>query len=145
MSLTVVNSKGMTLSIGDGASPEVFNAIGGIVDMPQVMLAKSTLDRTSLADEIRYYGHGIEEPPSYTLSIFWNPDDSQQNDIITAYNDETEDNYQIGAPDSPSTTYTFKAIVTGYSPPYGGINEDLMFDATFQLIENDDGAVMTKG
>ncbi len=144
MSLTVVNSKGMTIGIGDGGSPETFTTIGGVTDMPNIMLAKSKLERTALDDEIRYYGHGIEEPPEFTLSIYWNPDDSQQNSIITAYNSETEDNYRITCPDSPATTYTYKAIVTGYSPPYGGINEDLMFDATFQLIENDDSAVMTK-
>jgi len=146
MALTVVNSKGMTLGIGDGASPEVFTAIGGITDMPNIAPTKSVKDRTSLGDSIRYYGHGIEEPPSFTLSIFWNPDDSQQSALDTAYTNETQNNYQITCPDdSPSTTYTFKAIVTTRpSIPYGGIDADLMFDVTFQLIENDDGAVITK-
>ena len=144
MSLTVVNSKGMTIGIGDSGSPETFTTIGGVVDMPNIMLNKSLKDRTSLDDSIRYFGHGIEEPPSFTLSIYWNPDDTQQNAIITAYGSETEDNYRITCPDSPATTYTFKAIITGYGPPYGGVNDDLMFDAAFQLIENDDNAVMTK-
>ena len=146
MALTVVNSKGMTLAIGDGASPEVFSAIGGITDMPNIAPSKSVKDRTSLGDSIRYYGHGIEEPPSFTLSIFWNPDDTEQVKLDTAYTDETQDNYQITCPDdSPATTYTFKAIVTSRpSIPYGGIDADLMFDVTFQLIENDDGAVITK-
>jgi len=146
MALTVVNSSGMTLAIGDGASPEVFSAIGGITDMPNIAPSKSVKDRTSLGDSIRYYGHGIEEPPSFTLSIFWNPDDTEQGLLDTAYTDETQDNYQITCPDdSPATTYTFKAIVTSRpSIPYGGIDADLMFDVTFQLIENDDGAVITK-
>ena len=146
MSLTVVNSKGMTLGIGDGSSPEVFTAIGGITDMPNISPSKSIKDRTSLGDSIRHFGHGIEEPPSFTLSIFWNPDDAQQGSLDTAYTNETENNYQITCPDdSPATTYTFKAIVTSRpSIPYGGIDADLMFDVTFQLIENDDGAVITK-
>ena len=145
MSLTVVNSKGMTLGIGDGADPEVFETIGGITDMPNISPSKSVKDRTSLGDSIRYYGHGIEEPPSFTLSIFWNPDDQQQSALETAYASETEDNYLITCPDDPATTYTFKAIVTNRpSIPYGGIDADLMFDVTFQLIENDDGVVITK-
>ena len=145
MALTVVNSKGMTLSIGDGEDPEVFTSIGGITDMPNISPSKSVKDRTSLGDSIRYYGHGIEEPPSFTLSIFWNPDDAQQTALDTAYASETEDNYQIVCPDDAGTTYTFKAIVTSRpSIPYGGIDADLMFDVTFQLIENDNGAVITK-
>lgn len=146
MALTVVNSKGMTLGIGDGSSPEIFNTIGGITDMPNIAPSKSVKDRTSLGDSIRYYGHGIEEPPQFTLSIYWNPDDTEQTALDTAYTDETQDNYRITCPDdSPATTYTFKAIVVNRpSIPYGGIDDDLMFDVTFQLIENDDGAVITK-
>jgi len=143
---SVVNSKGMTLGIGDGEMPEVFSTIGGITDMPNIAPTKSVKDRTSLGDSIRYYGHGIEEPPSFTLSIFWNPDDTQQSSLDDAYTNETEDNYQITCPDdSPSTTYTFKAIVTSRpSIPYGGIDADLMFDVAFQLVENDDGKVITR-
>ena len=144
MPLTVVNSKGMTLKAGDGASPEVFTAIGGIVNMPDITFGKSVKDRTALSDSIRYYGHGIEEPPSITVEYFWNPDDTQQNAIVTAYENETSNNYRIDCPDSPATTYTFKAIVTGYSLPKGGIDEDLMASATFQLIINDGSAVVTK-
>ena len=145
MPLTVVNSKGMTLGIGDAASPEVFTSIGGIVDMPNIAPSKSVKDRTALADSIRYYGHGIEEPPQFTLSLYWNPDDTQQTALTTAYTNETYNNYRITCPDSPPTTYTFKAMVASSpSTPYGGVDDDLMIDVTFQLIENDDGNVFTK-
>ena len=145
MALTVINSRGMTLGIGDGGTPESFTTIGGITDMPNIAPSKSVKDRTSMGDSIRYYGLGIEEPPSFTLSVFWNPDDAQQSSLDTAYTNETQDNYRITCPDDDDTTYTFKAIVTSKpSIPYGGIDADLMFDVTFQLIENDDGAVITK-
>ena len=145
MALTVVNSKGMTLAIGDGEAEEAFTAIGGITDMPNISPSKTVKDRTSIGDSIRYYGHGIEEPPQFTLSIFWNPDDTEQTALETAYASETEDNYQITCPDDDNTTYTFKAIVINRpSVPYGGIDADLMFDVMFQLIENDDGNVITK-
>lgn len=135
MSLTSVHSKGTTIKLGDGASPEVFTAIGGINDVPGIDRAKSVLEDTSIDDSNRHYDYGIGEPPQITISMFWNPDDAQQAALVTAYDNETEKNFQAVMPDSPETTYTFVGIVTRCSTPYGGINELLMWDVDIQLNE----------
>ena len=140
----VTNAKGTILAMGDAASPEVFTAIVGIQDMPAISSSKSVKDRTDLSDSVRDHGLGIMEPPSITLTCFWDPDDTKHAALITAHNSETKNNYQVQCPDSPSTTYTFKALIPTYTTPYSGVDGDLMWDITFQLVENDDGVVITK-
>lgn len=140
----VTNSKGTVLAKGDGASPEVFTAIVGIQDMPAINSAKSVKDRTDLTDDVRDYGLGIMEPPSITLTCFWDYSNAQHTALITEHTAETKSNYQVQCPDSPSTTYTFQALISSYTTPYGGVDGDLMWDITFQLVENDDGVIITK-
>lgn len=144
MALDYTHSKGIELQKGDGSSPESFTKIGGITDMPAINSEKSTIEVTSISDDNRHYDYGIGEPPSFTLTMYWNDDDDQQAALITEHQEETESNYRIVCPDSPSTEYEFKAIVTSYSTPYGGINDMLQQDFTFQLNENDHGEIVTK-
>ena len=144
MALNSTHTKGVTLKKSDGASPEVYTTIGGVTNMPQIMSQKSILEDTSIADDNRHHMYGIGEPPSFTLTVFWDEDNAPQTALIAEHENETESNYQLSLPNSPATTYTFKAIIFGYSTPYGGINELFKQDFTFQLNENDDGAIITK-
>lgn len=141
---TVTNVKGITLAKGDGADPEVFTDLAGIQDIPQILSSKSVKDRTDVTDTTRDFGLGIAEPPAITLTLFWDPDDTQDNALITEHANGTKSNYQITCPDTGATTYTFKALVSGWSTPYGGVDGDLMWDVNFQLVENDGGAIVTK-
>lgn len=143
MPLTSVSTKGTYLKKGNGASPEVFSTIGGVNDLPAIMSQKSAKEDTSIADDNRHYGYGIGEPPSFTLTVYWNPADTQQAALETEHQNETESNYQVVCPDSPATTYSFTAIITSYSTPYGGIDDFLQQDFTFQLVENSSGDIVT--
>jgi hypothetical protein len=140
---TVTNSKGTILAKGDGASPEVFTAIVGIQDMPAMSTAKSVKDRTDLSDDIRDYGLGIGEPPQITLTCFWDKTNASQAGLITEHTNETEYNYQVQIQTSPVTTKTFRALVPSYTTPYGGVDGDLMWDITFQLVENENSEIIT--
>ncbi len=144
MALDSTAAKGIQLQKGDGASPETFTKIAGITDMPAINSAKSTIEDTSIDDSNRHYNYGIGEPPSFTLTLYWDTDDTEQAALITEHQDETESNYKIVCPDSPATEYEFKAIITSYSTPYGGINDLLQQDFEFQLNENDNGDIITK-
>jgi len=121
-----VESQGLYLQMGDGASPEEFDTIAEICDMPPFAVSKSLRDRTCLDDTVRQLYPGMEEPPSITVTMFWDPTDSPQNALYDAYTDETEDNYQILCPDSPpSATWSFSARISGFSTPYGGVEFQL--------------------
>jgi hypothetical protein len=139
----VTNSKGTILAKGDGASPEVFTGIVGIQDMPAMSTAKSVKDRTDLSDSIRDYGLGIGEPPQITLTCFWDETNSSQAGLITEHTNETECNYQVQIQTSPVTKKTFRALVVSYTTPYGGVDGDLMWDITFQLVENENSEIIT--
>lgn len=128
-----VDSQGLYLQAGDGASPEGFTTIGEICDMPAFTVSKPVRDKTCLDDTIRSYGVGMEDPPQITVTMYWDPDDTEQSALVTAYTGETDDNYQILCPDSPATTWSFSARIVGHSTPYGGVDADLQWDVTFQL------------
>jgi len=129
-----IDSQGLYLQAGDAGSPtEGFNTIAEIADMPPFVAEKNLRDQTDLASTVREYGSGLFDPPSVTLTMFWDPADSPQYGLYDAYTDEGEDNYRILCPDSPATTYTFSAKVIGFTTPYGGVDEDLKWDVTFQL------------
>lgn len=142
--VNVTASKGTTLSAGDGASPEVFTEIAGIQDMPAIKTSKSVKDRTDLGDTNRDKGLGIGEPGNFSLTLFWDPDQETYSIITTAHTNATKDNYRIECPDSPSTVYEIKALISGYSTPYAGVDGDLMWDVHFELVENDHGEIVTK-
>jgi len=145
MPVNSTHSKGMTLNLLDkSSSPATENVVGGVTDMPSISSAKSTVEDTALDDANRHYAFGIGEPPSITLTVYWDVGDSPQNDLITAHQDETEEDFKIICPDSPATEYEFKGIVTEYTTPYGGIGDLLQADFTFQLLENDQGDIVTK-
>jgi len=145
MPVNSTSTKGMTLNLLDkSASPVTESAIGGITDMPSINSAKATNEDTALDDTTRHYAFSIGEPPSITLTVYWDPNDSPQNDLITAHQDETEEDFKIICPDSPATEYEFKAIVNEYTTPSGGIGDLLQADFTFQLLENDNGDIVTK-
>lgn len=127
------DSQGIYLQVGDGASPETFTTIGEIADMPPIEVSKSDRDRTGYDDTVRQHAHGIEEPGTFTLTMFWDPDDTAQLGLITAYTNETDDNYKVLCPDSPATDYDFSAKVMRYTTPYGAVDADLQWDVTFQL------------
>jgi len=130
--------------VGDGASPEVFTTIAGIQDMPAIQTSKSVKDRTDLSDSNRDHGLGIGEPPAFTLTLFWDPNQATYSTITTAHTNETKDNYRVTTPDSPASNYTFKALVSGWSTPYAGVDGDLMWDVDFQCVENDNSEIVTK-
>ena len=144
MPVNSTHSKGLELQKGDGGTPtEVFTKVGGVIDMPAFSATKSTVEDTDISDSNRHYIAGIGEPGSFTLTIVFDASDSQQSALITQYDAETEGNFRVQAPDTSTTTYEFKALVTGYSTPYAGINELLMQEFTFQLVENDSGDIIT--
>lgn len=128
-----VDSQGLYLQAGDGASPETFTTIGEICDMPPFVANKNLRDQTCLDSTVREYGAGLFDPPSVSLTMFWDPDDAQQTALYTAYTDEAADNYRVLCPDSPATTWSFSAKIIGFTTPYAGVDADIQWDVTFQL------------
>lgn len=126
------------------SSPVTETAIGGITDMPQISANKETTEDTTIGDKIRSRKVTMEDPQTFTLSVYWDPNETPQQDLQTAYDDETQDDYKVKFNDvSPAEEWEFKAIVTSYGTPYGGVGALLTQDFTFQLLENDQGEVVT--
>jgi len=145
MPVNSVATAGMTLNLMDkSVSPATESVIGGIADMPSISSSKATEENTPINETTRSYEFTISEPPSISLTVYWDPNDSPQNDLITAHQNETKEDFLIKCPDSPVTEYEFKGLVTEFTTPYGSAGGLLQADFTFQLLENDNGDIVTK-
>lgn len=124
-----VDSQGLYLQVDDGG----FATIGEVADMPAIGAARSLRDRTGYDDTARQmYPGTLEDLPTFTLTLFWDPDDAQQSGLYTKYGAKTSNNYKVLCPDSPATQWTFTAYVVGFTTPYGAVDADLQWDVTFQ-------------
>ena len=125
-------------------SPIEETSIGGITDMPSISATKETTEDTTIGDKIRSRKVIMEDPPSFTLTVYWDPNETPQQNLQTAYDEETEEDFMIKFNDvSPVEEWELKAIITSYSTPYGGVGALLQQDYTFQLLENDYSEVIT--
>ena len=128
-----VDSQGLYLQI-EANSPADYNTIGEIADMPAIAAARSLRDRTGYDDTARQmYPGTMEDLPTFTLTMYWDPDDGYQSELYTAYGAKSTENFRVLCPDSPAeTTWSFTAYVVGFSTPYGAVDADLQWDVTFQ-------------
>lgn len=132
------------MKVDKAVSPETTTKIGGISDMPSITPTKELTEDTTIGEKIRSRQITIEDPPSFTLTVYWDPNETPQSDLITAYDDETKGDYRVVFNDvSPAEEWEFKALVTSYSTPSGSSGGLLQQEFTFQLLENDQNEVVT--
>ena len=132
------------VSVDKTVSPETTSKIGGITDMPSVLSQFEEVEDTTINDGNRHRKLGIGDPPSVSLTVFWDPEETPQNELRTAHNNKTEGDYRVRFTDvSPAEEFEFKAYVQAIGTPYAGINGVLQADVTFRLNENDQGEIVT--
>lgn len=109
-------SNGCTLALGDGASPEVFTVLDELISISGPAEAAPTIDATALDDTARKFIRGIEDHGELSVQAHWDPDDTLgQVAARTSFTAQTTKNWKITFTDSPATTWTFAAIVVGWS------------------------------
>lgn len=107
------HSQSSEIAIGDGASPEVFNTIAGITDIPELPKVKTFFEKTDITDTHEKHGDaGIHEAQDITLQGNYDPNDTGQNAVQTAHDDGTETNFKVTLKSiSPNQEFTFSALV----------------------------------
>jgi hypothetical protein len=132
-------------SVDKTSSPITTTKIGGVSDMPAIPSQKETAEDTTISDKFRHREIVIGDPPSFTLTVYWDPDETPQNELRAAHEAETEDDYRVVFTDtSPDEEFEFKALITSISTPYAGVGGILQVDVGFQLNENDFGEIITE-
>lgn len=116
MSSQALEAQGMELRIGNGASPEVFTAISEISTFSGPGGAATIIDVTDLSSLAKEKRMGLADEGQLSFTINYIPNDTQHALLRTQRANRQETNFKlIFTDDSPSTTWSFAAFVTGFS------------------------------
>lgn len=113
--MATIESQSCTFKVGDGASPESYNAVGQVVNIDGPDGAASVIDVSSLASTRREKKMGLPDEGRIALSLQYDPDDTGQTRCTTLRNGRTAGNFRIELSDSPATTWSFSGYVLEFS------------------------------
>lgn len=119
MSSSALSSQGMTLGVGDGASPEAFTTISEIKSIDGPGGQANEIDVTDLSSTAKEFILGLQDEGDITAEINYIPANAQHAQLRADRASGTSRNYQITFTDSPATTWTFAALVKGFSVSNG--------------------------
>ena len=132
------------LILDKSTSPAEETKIGGITDMPNVGPSKETAEDTTIGDKVRSRKMTMEDPPNFTLTLLWDPNESPQGMLEDAYHNETKLDLLVRFNDvSPAEEWEMKCLTTSYGTPYGGVGSLLNQDFSLQGLPNDYGEAVT--
>ena len=114
-SSSALSSQGMTIGIGDGASPEVFTTISEVNTIDGPGGQANEIDVTDLSSTGKEFKLGLQDEGDITLDINYIPGNTQHALLRTRRASGAIGNFRITFTDSPATTWTFAALVKGFS------------------------------
>lgn len=119
MSSSALKTQGTTLKVSDGASPEVYTAIGEISNISGPDGTAPEIDVTDMDSTAKEYLLGLPDEGNVTFNVFFVPQDTQHAQLWSDKTSGTARNYRITMTDSPQSTLTFSARVSGLSLDFG--------------------------
>ena len=119
MSDQALVSQGMTIGIGDGASPEVYTTINEINTISGPGGSASEIDVTDLNSTAKEFRLGLSDSGTITLALNYIPANVQHALLRSRWVDGVITNFRITFTDSPNTLWTFAAFVQELSVENG--------------------------
>ncbi len=113
---TTLESQGVTLQIGNEASPEVWADVANITSIDGPSGSASEIDITSLASSSREFRMGLPDSGNVQLNLMYDPADTEIAQLRSANKNRTRLHLRIQYSDSPATTDTFYGYVTAFNP-----------------------------
>lgn len=117
---------GTILSIGNGATPEVFTSVGESKDIDGASVTNSWLDATHNESPEGYVEEipGLKNKKQVTFRMNYCSTDTQQQTLITAAEDQTLHNFELQENDASGRKLSFAAYVEyDITRPTAGIRE----------------------
>jgi len=129
--------------VGNGASPEVFTAVAGVMKIPLPAQSSTDIKTTHLRSPNRHEEHraGMRDTPAFTVELLWLPYHYSQSDagggsgafsgggLAAMAADGLNRNFKFEANDGPSpTTLIIRGYVATFAP--GEVNKDGVIMAT---------------
>ncbi len=115
MSSSALKSQGMTIGIGDAASPEVFTSITEVNSIDGPGGQANEIDVTDLDSTGKEFILGLQDEGDISLDINYIPANTQHALLRARRASGAIGNFRISFTDSPITTWTFAALVKGFS------------------------------
>lgn len=113
---SVFMSDGTLLKIGSAASPIVYTTIPGVMNVtPPARVRKST-DVYVHDQSAPITKTGAYEPQEVTFELAWDPGNTYHDQLWTNQAAKTTTPFNIVLPTSPTTTFTFTALISGMEP-----------------------------
>jgi len=115
MSSSALSSQGMTIAVGDGGGPEVFTVITEVKSIDGPGGQANEIDVTDLSSTSKEFKLGLQDEGDITLDISYLPTNTIHAQLRSDRSAGTQRNYQITFTDTAPTTWTFAALVKGFS------------------------------
>ncbi len=119
------NSNQTLLKHGDGASPEVFTAVGAISDINGPNKKADVIDTSNHNTTTGYKTKlaSLKDGGEITFDVFWDPTDATHNQtsggLDALFESQSIDNWQITEGTlSPVNKWSFQAFVSGLGTKY---------------------------
>ena len=117
--MATLQSQGTTIGFGNAdGPPETFDTIGEVKSISGFDGQANEIDVTNLSSTAREYNMGLPDEGTVTLTCQLDPADTEQVNVRTARDNQTENNYQVTLTDAGPTTLTFAAYCLRFSPSF---------------------------
>ena len=139
-----IHGYGAQLMVGDGASPESFEAIAAVVSITPGAMNTADIDRTHLRSPAAHREHmpGLRDSAAFTCELIWLVTEQSQSHAgggsgafanggtLKLWEDRSTHNFKIALHDggSPGTDWPFRGYVSQFQP--GSITGDDKINAT---------------
>lgn len=114
MSSSALDSQGVVISYGDGASPQVYTAIPEVTSLQGPGGQANEIDVTDLDSTAKEFRMGLQDEGSITMDILYIPANTAHAALRAARAGQTLTNFQIAFTDSPITKWQFDGFVLGF-------------------------------
>lgn len=152
---------GFQLLVGNGASPEVFEAIAGITNITPGAMNTEDIDRTHLRspDAHREHMAGIRDSGAFTCTGVWLPDEESQSNagggtgpftsggLVALWRGRANHNFKMvpngtdGTIATAAFEWAFRGYVSQFQPGEIGVSTKIDFTASFQPTQAYDAAL----
>ena len=143
-----IHGYGAQLMIGDGASPEVFEAIAAVSSITPGSMETADINRTHLRSPDAHHEHmpGLRDSGAFTCALIWLPHEQSQSNagggsngfsdggLIQKWRARTVHNWKIVlfSDGSPSIDWPFRGYVSRFQPSEIGATDKINAQASFQ-------------
>jgi len=144
-----IHGYGAQLLVGNGASPEVFEAIAGITSIQPGQMSTEDIKRTHLRSPDAHHEHmpGFRDSGPFTVNGVWLPTEQSQSNagggtgafqsggLIALWRARTTHNFKIVLNDADTTEWPFRGYVSQFQPGEISGTDKINFTASFQPTE----------